>query len=65
MQSFEPGDIFIGCTLLNDPDDDHAGEGRIRQYDKNMEIKGELRTVASVFLLLCHLTPPSALSRTF
>jgi hypothetical protein len=44
MQAFEPGDIFIGCTLLNDPDDDHAGDGRIRQYDRHMEIKGELWT---------------------
>ena len=44
MQAFEPGDIFIGCTLLNDPNDDHAGDGRIRQYDKNMQVKGELWT---------------------
>lgn len=44
MQPFAPGDVFIGCTLLNDPDDDHAGEGRIRQYDKNLQIKGELWT---------------------
>lgn len=44
LQPFEPGDILIGCTLLNDPDDDHAGEGRIRQYDKNMQVKGELWT---------------------
>lgn len=44
MQPFEAGDILIGCTLLNDPSDDHAGEGRIRQYDKDMQIKGELWT---------------------
>ena len=24
MQPFAPGDIFIACTLLNVPDDDHA-----------------------------------------
>jgi hypothetical protein len=44
MQPFESGDILIGCTLLNDPDDDHAGDGRIRQYDKDMQLKGELWT---------------------
>jgi hypothetical protein len=44
MQPFEPGDILVGCTLLNDPDDDHAGEGRIRQYDQAMQLKGELWT---------------------
>ena len=44
MQPFAPGDIFIACTLLNVPDDDHAGEGRIWQYDKDMNFKGELWT---------------------
>jgi hypothetical protein len=44
MQPFEPGDIFLACTLLNVPDDDHAGEGRIWQYDKAMNFKGELWT---------------------
>jgi hypothetical protein len=44
MQPFEPGDIFLGLTVLNDPDDDHAGEGRIVQYDKDLKLKGELWT---------------------
>ncbi|UCG71727.1 MAG: hypothetical protein JSV45_10715 [Chromatiales bacterium] len=44
MQPFAKGDIFIACTLLNVPDDDHAGEGRIWQYDKDMNFKGELWT---------------------
>ena len=44
MQPFEAGDILIGCTLLNDPDDDHAGEGRILQYDRDFQLKGELWT---------------------
>jgi hypothetical protein len=44
MQPFETGDILIGCTLLNDPDDDHAGEGRILQYDRDLQQKGELWT---------------------
>lgn len=44
MQPFARGDIFVACTLLNDPDDDHAGDGRIWQYDNNMQFKGELWT---------------------
>lgn len=44
MQPFSKGDIFIGCTLLNVPEDDHAGEGRIWQYDAEMNFKGELWT---------------------
>lgn len=44
MQPFEKGDIFLACTLLNVPDDDHAGEGRIWQYGKDMNFKGELWT---------------------
>jgi hypothetical protein len=44
MQPFEPGDIFLGLTLLNNPDDDHAGDGRIVQYDKELNKKGELWT---------------------
>lgn len=44
MKPFANGDIFLGCTLLNDPDDDHAGDGRIQQYDRAMNLKGELWT---------------------
>ncbi len=44
MLPFSDGDIFIGCTLLNVEDDDHAGEGRIWQYDKDLNFKGELWT---------------------
>jgi hypothetical protein len=44
MQPFERGDIFLACTLLNDPSDDHAGDGRIWQYDSDMQFKGELWT---------------------
>ncbi|WP_446830223.1 hypothetical protein [Candidatus Foliamicus sp.] len=44
MQPFAPGDIFLGCTLLNDPDDDHAGIGRILQYDADCRPKGVLYT---------------------
>jgi len=44
MQPFAPGDIFIGLTDLNDPSDDHAGDGRIVQYDAGLRKKGELWT---------------------
>ncbi len=42
MKPFEKGDILVGATLLNDPNDDHAGDGRIIQYDNNLNQKGEL-----------------------
>ncbi|MEC9376412.1 MAG: hypothetical protein VYA80_08620 [Pseudomonadota bacterium] len=44
MKPFEIGDIFLGLTALNDPNDDHAGDGRIVQYGKDLKIKGELWT---------------------
>ncbi len=44
MQPFVAGDIFLGCTLLDDPDDDHAGTGRILQYDADCRPKGVLYT---------------------
>lgn len=44
IQPFAPGDIFLGCTYLNDPTDDHAGLGRILQYDADFKPKGVLWT---------------------
>jgi sugar lactone lactonase YvrE len=44
MQPFAPSDIFLGVTLLNNPEDDHAGPGRIIQYDKDFNEKGVLWT---------------------
>jgi hypothetical protein len=44
MQPFEKGDIFLGLTMLNDPNDDHAGDGFIAQYGRDMQKKGELWT---------------------
>ena len=52
MKPFAPGDIFLGCTYLNDPDDDHAGEGRILQYDRNMVPKGTLYTEGTSHLVI-------------
>lgn len=42
LQPFSPGDVFVGATLLNDPDDDHAGRGRIIQYGADLSEKGVL-----------------------
>ena len=42
LQPFARGDVFIGATLLNDPNDDHAGRGRILQFDAGLELKGVL-----------------------
>ena len=42
IKKFEQGDIFVGATLLNNPDDDHAGPGRIIQYDSDLNLKGIL-----------------------
>jgi hypothetical protein len=44
IQPFAPGDIVLGCTYLNDPTDDHAGLGRILQYDADFRPKGVLWT---------------------
>ena len=44
LQPFTRGDIFLGLTELDDPLDDHAGRGRILQYDSQMRLKGTLWT---------------------
>ena len=44
LQPFTRGDIFLGLTELDDPSDDHAGRGRILQYDSQMRLKGTLWT---------------------
>lgn len=52
MKPFAPGDIFLGCTYLNDPRDDHAGEGRILQFDCNLVPKGTLYTEGTTHLVI-------------
>jgi hypothetical protein len=42
LQPFAPGDIFVGSTVLDGADDDHAGRGRILQYDAQLRRKGVL-----------------------
>ncbi|MEO8223410.1 MAG: hypothetical protein ABI661_01285 [Gammaproteobacteria bacterium] len=42
LQPFTPGDVFVGATELNNPADDHAGLGRILQFDADLNQKGVL-----------------------
>lgn len=51
MQPFARGDVFVGVTLLNNPDDDHAGDGRIIQYDADLNEKGVLWTEDTTHLV--------------
>mgnify|MGYP000333085943 FL=1 len=52
MKPFEKGDIFLGCTYLNDEIDDHKGDGRILQYDKELNPKGVLWTQGAEHLVI-------------
>ena len=52
MKPFAPGDIFLGCTYLNNERDDHAGEGRILQYTRDMVPKGTLYTEGTSHLVV-------------
>jgi sugar lactone lactonase YvrE len=52
IQPFAPGDVFLGCTYLNDPTDDHAGLGRILQFDADLKPKGVLWTRGHRHLLI-------------
>jgi hypothetical protein len=51
LQPFAQGDIFAGATLLNVKEDDHAGDGRIIQYDSNLREKGVLWTEGTTHLV--------------
>jgi hypothetical protein len=62
MKPFARGDIFLGCSYLNDPDDDHKGEGRILQFDKNWIPKGTLYTEGTTYLIVgCNFGPDGTL----
>ncbi|MBT8445034.1 MAG: WD40 repeat domain-containing protein [Gammaproteobacteria bacterium] len=51
LKPFEKGDVFAGATLLNNQDDDHAGDGRIIQYDADLNEKGVLWTEGTTHLV--------------
>jgi len=62
MKPFEVGDIFLGCTYLDNPDDDHRGEGRILQFDKHWRPKGTLYTEGTrYFIVGCMVGPDGTL----
>jgi hypothetical protein len=42
LQPFAPGDVFVGSTVLDGAHDDHAGRGRILQFDSQLRKKGML-----------------------
>jgi hypothetical protein len=48
---WQPGDVFVGATVLDDPADDHAGKGRILQLDAALRPKGELRLADTTHLV--------------
>lgn len=52
MKAFAPGDIFLGCTYLCHPDDDHAGEGRILQFSRELVPRGTLYTRGTTHLVV-------------
>ena len=59
---FDNGDIFLGCTYLNNPDDDHMGDGRILQFDRNWIPKGTLYTEGTRYLIVgCRFAPDGTL----
>jgi hypothetical protein len=39
---FASGDIFVAATVMDVPDDDHAGTGRLLQFDADLQPKGVL-----------------------
>ena len=62
MKPFDKGDIFLGCSYLNDPDDDHKGEGRILQFDKDWKPKGTLYIEETTYLIVgCNFGPDGVL----
>lgn len=40
LQPFAPGDLLVGASLLNNAADDHAGVGRIFQFDADLRPRG-------------------------
>lgn len=41
-QPFAPGDVWVAATVMDVPDDDHAGSGRLLQFDAEFNLKGVL-----------------------
>ncbi len=39
---FAKGDVIVAATVMDNPDDDHAGTGRLLQFDSDLKLKGTL-----------------------
>lgn len=51
LKPFARGDILVGATVLNRTDDNHAGDGRIIQFDSDLKEKGVLWTEGTTHLV--------------
>lgn len=51
LQNLDTGDVLVGATLLNNEQDDHAGVGRIIQYDSELNEKGVIWTEGTTHLV--------------
>ncbi|MDG2229667.1 MAG: hypothetical protein P8L74_06070 [Gammaproteobacteria bacterium] len=51
IKAFENGDVLVAATVLNNADDDHAGDGRIIQFDSELNLKGTLWTENTTHLV--------------
>ena len=51
LKPFARGDVLVGATLLNNPADDHAGLGRILQFDADLNEKGVLWVQGTTHLI--------------
>ena len=47
LQPFAPGDVFVTASVLDESARFPTGEGRIRQYDANWQLKAEMATGTS------------------
>lgn len=62
LKPFSRGDIFLGNTYLNNPSDDHMGEGRVIQLDRNFVMKGVWYTTGTrYFIVGCRVAPDGTL----
>ncbi len=52
LRAFESGDVFVGATRIRDAElDDHAGDGRIIQYDRDLNQKAVLWVQGTTHLI--------------
>ncbi|MBM4234460.1 MAG: hypothetical protein FJ160_09795 [Gammaproteobacteria bacterium] len=42
LQPFVSGDLLVAATLLDNPQDDHAGRGRILQFGADLKLKSDI-----------------------